>query len=119
MSLEVMRMFEVKEANLADAYLIWNKVDDSFLHSNGNIFPACPEWWPTRELAQAVLDKYQPKHVWEHGDVFEGTLYTMMFLHSKHERPTVVYLNSDIAALQSVSRYLENATFLFNIREKL
>ena len=105
----------------------WSITDEyrNFLHTDGEAYYRCGEYWPTRELAQAVLDKYQPPHVWEHGDVFSvlvecGHDIHMMFVHITHDRATMIRLSDKGTLVQEeYPDYLKNATFLFNIREKL
>ena len=111
-------MFKVTEY-CTGSYQIIN--GDKRLHSDGSIYETT-EYWPTRELAQAVLDKYQPvpKHVWKHGDVFKTPGYLIMMFVKTHDKPAkVIYLNDDMNATCKTQEYLGNATFLFNIREKL
>ena len=53
-------MFEITEHGYRKPiYTIQDNENGNYLHSDGNWFKLCPEWWPTRELAQVVLDKYQ------------------------------------------------------------
>jgi hypothetical protein len=84
-----------------------------------------PEYWPTRELAQAVLDKFQPKpeHVWEHGDVFRGRDGEIeIYMERLRRKPRVFCLtkrnycegHDDEWALNMIG-----CEFLFNIKEKL
>ena len=101
----------------------WSITDENrnYMHGDGSVFHRCGEYWPTREQAQAVLDKYQPPHVWEHGDVFEDRTgrYIMMYLNPKFGKEQVCHLNHNLAAGCRVSRYFRSATFLFNIKDKL
>lgn len=100
---------------------------NNYLHSDGSVYPCAAEYWPTQEVAQIILDKFQPKHVWEHGDVFEckeeieGAI--MIYMGAKYDKPQVFYLlhsvYSDLHATLPACRYLKNAKFLFNIRSKL
>ena len=97
-----------------------------YLHSDGQVFNT-PEYWPTKEAAQAVLDKFypKPKHVWEHGDVFKSVHKfipdVMMYLHpeKKHGKrgPRVVYMSSDTYAYGPINQYLADTKFLFNIKD--
>jgi len=80
-------------------------------------------------MAEEVLEKYypKPKHIWKHGDVFNyGDGSIMMYLEFCGGRvPEVVLLRDkcpDIekpAKFGNVEKCLENAEFLFNIKEKL
>lgn len=96
------------------------------LHSDGSVY-STREFWPTRELAQSVLDKYQPAHVWKHGDVFETETLsqgrqTMIFLSVQGLETCVIFLASNSRnrnASRQLGAYLKNATFLFNIKSKL
>ena len=54
-------MFEAIETHTnSNIYFALRNNDLVHLHSDGQVLPT-PEYWPTRELAQAVLDKYQPE----------------------------------------------------------
>lgn len=92
-----------------------------YLHSDGNVYPT-PEYWPTREIAQTVLDKYQPKHKWVHGDVFRsGCGHHLLMIYLKiGDRSKAFCLHSPISGPSShIDVDLHNAKFLFNIKEKI
>ena len=91
-----------------------------YLHSDGRIFTRCPEYWPAREHAEEILDKYypEPKHVWKHGDVFVVQNFPMICLCEGTSR-RVYHLTSGHMATCSMESYLKDATFLFNIKDKL
>lgn len=110
-------MFRVKQNS---GYFQISDKNGKHLHSDGSILKTI-EYWPTREQAQAVLDKYQPAHVWEHGDVFEEKRGTTMIYLVIDATPYVYCCPGPCwgAHDNSVSSYLQNATFLFNIKEKL
>lgn len=118
-------MFEVTNRN-SDRYYITDD-QELYLHSDGSVFYRSIEYWPTQEVAQIILDKFQPKHVWEHGDVFEcreeieGAI--MIYMGAKYDKPQVFYLlhptYDNLGTSLPACRYLENAKFLFNIRSKL
>lgn len=101
------------------AYYIKNNLGN-YMHSDGNVYRT-REYWPTRELAQAVLDKYQPPHVWEHGDVFRTTQGWIMMYHRFFSNPPQVMCIVGLCdgPSEMMERNLQDATFLFNIREKL
>ncbi len=94
------------------------------MHRDGTIVYQAEEYWPAEKEAQAVLAKFQPKHVWRHGDVFkfnrsfnEGT---MIYLeNSTNFTPEVRYVNTAAKASEDIEYYLVKATFLFNIENKL
>jgi hypothetical protein len=114
-------MFELVERTRTDDNFYFLRDDARrFLHSDGSILNT-PEYWPTREAAQVVLDKFQPKHEWKHGDVFELTKhgFIMMYIHLNCKNPRVIHLNHAMVATLSACRYLEDAEFLFNVMEKL
>lgn len=110
--------------NVKSCYKNWLIVSekDEHMHRDGEIIRYCPEYWPTEKQAQAVLDKFQPKHVWERGDVvqcYDGAIVVCVQEsggpirifgigdgHLNDEYQTDVNLNAD-------------ATFLFNIKDKL
>ncbi|KKK57424.1 hypothetical protein LCGC14_3054590, partial [marine sediment metagenome] len=98
-----------------------------YMHSDGSVLNTC-EYWPTRELAQAVLDKYQPAHVWVHGDVFDdgNGQWPKIYIHIMGEKPQVFRLCGPIGengmpTLSMVKSYTNcpGVTFLFNIKDKL
>ena len=98
-------------------------IADNYLHSDGRVFNT-PEYFPTREAAQAVLDKFQPKpkHEWKHGDVFKTSSGVIMMYHEftagrKSEVVCVVGLCGGPSLNMEYS--LQDATFLFNIKEKI
>jgi len=101
----------------------WSVTDENrnYMHADGSVFHRCGEYWPTREQAQVVLDKHQPPHVWKHGDVFkdeDGCL--AMCAHITHVTiPQIIHLTGPDTG--SYERWEEdhNATFLFNIKDKL
>jgi len=121
-------MFKVKCRNRRDAQ-VFKIVDDNhnYLHSDGVVYP-CGEYWPTKEQAQAVLDKLRPKHVWVHGDVFKySSGAVMIYIQLKNE--SVAYcLRSSIHQLKKnyypdragdQSYLFEEVEHLFNIKDKL
>ena len=85
-------MFEVKKYTGR-----WYIIDERgfSLHRNGDSFYSCPEWFPIQELAQAVLDKYWPSHVWEHGDVFynNDSLYCKIYIKIYDQQPQIFHLH--------------------------
>ena len=98
---------------------------ERFMHSDGSIYSCC-EYFPTEEQAQAVLDKFQPKHVWVHGDVFrKNTTGTpMIYVYTSVDGPMLYSLRPindqyPTAAAFDVNSHLDTATFLFNIKDKL
>ncbi len=94
---------------------------ECYLHSDGSILSCC-EFWPTEEQAQAVLDKFQPKHVWKHGDMFKfetgcdhGTLIYLEPFDTI--LPTLEYVDRKCSAHGELDYYLDSATFLFNVND--
>lgn len=116
-------MFDVSQPCKKGNWCIREQVenrDHRFMHRDGEIVLNCAEYWPAKEQAQAVLDKYQPPHVWEHGDIFDVGGCKMMYLHWYDHRAGVIHLDmSDTYVHNSVADYLCNATFLFNIKSRL
>ncbi len=108
-------MFRVEQCK---SYKIVNEQGD-FLHSDGTKLPR-GEFWPTKEQAQAVLDKHQSGHVWVHGDVFRREAGVVMVYLVTHEMGPVVYLlGYSGPARGTIDVCLADATFLFNIKDKL
>ncbi len=85
---------------------------------------------------EAKLRKaFEPKHVWKHGDVFdEGDgVYPKIYIHVDGEKPQVFHLSGGmftgtfgcgdrgLPAFSEASSYTNfpQATFLFNIKDKL
>ena len=95
----------------------------NYMHGDGVVYHRCGEYWPTRKLAQTVLDKYQPPHMWEHGDVLVldgGTIATYHRLAFPHSVPAIFSLDGHKTFHgDTVPCVLVSAKFLFNIREKL
>jgi hypothetical protein len=113
-------MFEVK-GYWDDNYYIGNG-HGNYMHRDGEIVSGACEYWPTREQAQAVLDKYQPPHVWKHGDVFKNRVGVCMILVQNHDSTEErVFCLAPYCDLDhpDVDHWLRNATFLFNINDKL
>ncbi len=106
-------MFEVKQCR---SYKIVNKQGE-FLHSDGSILSR-GEYWCSEGRAQAVLDKFQPTHVWEHGDVFDPGWHTIMIYLTPGSGPEVRSVSCVCTGTCGVS-VLRNATFLFNIKDLL
>lgn len=122
-------MFEIQQQIPSSFFIKSNKrCLCIYLHSDGQSLSTI-EFWPTREHAQAVLDKFypEPKHEWEHGDVFRSNGMdhgqTMVYLHPEKRyekrKPSVVYVSSDTYAYSEVDVYLIGAKFLFNIKDIL
>lgn len=115
-------MFKIDECILNTTYAI--RDGKNCLHSDGTIYQT-GEYFPSIQIAQAVLDKFypEPEHEWENGDVFvHGETGTMIYLKSNLEPAQVFYLygvNIGCAATCPANSYLNGAKFLFNIREKL
>ena len=106
-------MFRVKRYMKGD----WFISDGfKFLHSDGSIYYTV-ELFPTGETAQAVLDKYQPEHVWKHGDVFENCCGKQIYLKREGGEITVNLGHEDSNGTPAVQ--LPGAKFLFNIKEKI
>ena len=121
-------MFNVEHVPSLNQYVVADAARNS-LHSNGTIYGMVFEYFPSRQTAQEVLDKFYPKpeHVWEHGDVFKSGHPTnsgrMMYIHQdeghRKRQPQVIYIDHDICAYSPLNRYLDGAKFLFNIKEKI
>lgn len=114
-------MFKVKRFANTSYYV--NRGGRENLHSDGQILQT-REYWPTEAQAQAVLDKFQPPHVWVHGDVFKaasncGLDHPMMYVTTGGYGPYVIHLTNYQVRSRCLENYLENATFLFNIRSKI
>lgn len=89
------------------------------LHSDGSVYHQCPEYWPEEAQARAVLDKFQPEHVWMHGDVFRTKNNGSLMIHLVlFDGPVVYILEYSGPDKGAVSYCLEGATFLFNVRDK-
>lgn len=123
-------MFEIKEYGSYRSFYISEQVGlsgDRYLHCDGSIL-STREYWPTKEQAQVVLDKYRPAHVWVHGDVFaqENGDYPKIYIHVIDEEPQVFHFcgltgNRGLPALNTAKVYTDwpGTVFLFNIKDKL
>jgi len=89
-----------------------------YLHSDGRAL-STREFFPSREDAQAVLDKFYPKqeHVWVHGDVFENVAGIQIYL-EPFNGPIVVNLQHTKSS-GTPDVQLPDSKFLFNIGEKI
>lgn len=117
-------MFQVREYASCGYYYL-DDGDDNCMHRDGEIIPHAREYWPTREQARTVLDKFRPKHVWKHGDIFHpcgGQIsHTMMYVDPNvdHRSTQVVYVHEALVPTGPVKAYLSGAVFLFNIEDAL
>lgn len=116
-------MFKIEKAG--DQFVIADTTRNS-LHSNGNKYFGCYEYFPTKKVAKKVLDEYypNPEHVWEHGDVFTSGSPTnpgiMMYVKLINASSYfVLYLNNNNVAHGLPGTYLDGAEFLFNIKGKI
>lgn len=121
--------FEIS-SNFQDSHFyirtVKSQLGFKYLHCDGRVIDVC-EYFESKEAAQKVLDKYypEPKHVWEHGDVFRfetsSDFGIMIYIHyySAKDDPFVCYVNKAYKSYGELDYYLENAKFLFNIKEKL
>lgn len=109
-------MFEIKDKPVGGCSIMDER--HWYLHSNGSIWRTA-EYFPTRERAQDVLDKFQPKHVWKHGDVFKNSIGVTMIYIEPLTGPAVYSVSCYCTGTCGVEHHLKNATFLFNIKEKL
>lgn len=120
-------MFEIRKWRQGYGNYYLKDKDGDFLHSDGQIYHHAAEYWPTRALAQTVLDKYLPPHVWKHGDVFRRSSGTVMVYIVVDDGPIVycVYPSDNFypdyhpGSRGDLNACLLDATFLFNIKEKL
>ena len=111
-------MFEVKlGSTILGTYCI---SDDyrNYMHRDGEVIYNTCEYWPTREQAQAVLDKFRPVHVWKHADVLQHGLTTMIYL-TPSTGPELRSISCECTGRYEPENYLKDATFLFNIKSKL
>ena len=117
-------MFEVK-INVGQQSYFLGDGSGNYLHCDGRSLRVC-EYFPTQEDAQAILDKFQPKpkHVWKHGDVFRsGVGFNPVMIYMKYESsskfPQAFCLNGPIGDPAINLACLNNAKFLFNIKDKI
>jgi len=115
-------MFEIKHTIGSEVVFISNE-KMSYLHSDGSIYDVA-EFFPSKEIAQKVLDKFYPKpeHVWEHGDVFvtKGDLF-MIYIAPIYNKPALAFcLTPPIGGPASdTNDCLSRGKFLFNIKDKI
>jgi len=115
-------MFEVKE-HTNTGYFIKNE-RENYVHSDGSVYETV-EYFPTAAIAQRVLDKFYPTHVWENGDVFlSGFDRHLPLIYMKYTgtgRPPQVFSLDRIIGgpALNIERAMDGAKFLFNIREKM
>lgn len=115
-------MFEVRRWYGSGNYYIKDE-KDNYMHRDGAVVYDAAEYWRTEEEAQAVLEKFQPKpkHKWEHGDVFENYNGTpMIFIQNWDGSKKMVFCTGSCNFDHpDVGHYFRDATFLFNIKDKL
>lgn len=114
-----MSKFKVKEYWGSGYYYIGDD-SENYMHRDGEIILKAREYWPTQERAQAVLDKFQPPHVWKHGDVFKrksGVVFIYLVIYGTG--PVVYLLGYSGPDKGILDVCLADATFLFNIKEKI
>ena len=134
----IMSEFSVKQWRGNGNYYISDSVKSgNYLHRDGEVVNSAAEYWRTREEAEAVLEKFYPEpkglpqRKWKHGDVFFGggcgSKRPKIYIHIKGKKPQVFHLfcpengNQGLEACGDVKSYTEwsDATFLFNIKDKL
>lgn len=75
------------------------------------------------ETETELRKAFGPKHVWEHGDVFTvdhiSLRYMIYICDIFDDTPRVFHLSTAYGVGGSVETYLEDATFLFNIKDKI
>ncbi len=117
-----MNKFEVKQLLNGTCYI--SDGSANYMHRDGEIVYDAREYWPTRKQAQAVLDKYQPAHVWRVGDVLECNDKTYIFILMCSGMQQLVGLGPFgrvglLGGNYHIDVMLKDATFLFNIKDKL
>lgn len=110
-------MFHIEPAN--EQFVLVDTARNG-LHSDGTIYYACYEFFPSREAAQTILDKFYPKpgHVWKHGDVFNYKGTIMIYL-TPLTGPEVRSISCRCTGDCDVDTHIHDAKFLFNIKEKI
>ena len=129
-------MFKIKRFNGNYCIANFNSDGHDYLHSDGKIYRDAAEYWPTNVDAQAVLDRFCPKHgiikngrLWKHGDVFRsfknGELMMLTIIENARLEKTcnVFYLPNRVGYVRCsktpIDEYLDKGVFLYNISEKL
>ena len=125
-------MFEVKSNFVSSHFFIRDRFVSGidtvyrYLHCDGRVIDVC-EYFESKEAAQAVLDRFypEPEHVWKHGDVFTPTNNTdevMIYLETFRGVELFCVGNGKPCLADhrpSITTWLKDAIFLFNIKEKL
>lgn len=121
-------MFTIGSMFRDSHFYIHNGLTDRhmYLHCDGRVINVC-EYFESYAAAKKVLDKYYPKpeHVWKHGDVFNsGGEWPKIYIKVYGQQPRVFHLRGasngeGMVTCGCLNEHLNNATFLFNIREKL
>lgn len=116
-------MFKVKlGSGILNTYFI-SDGDRNYMHRDGTILHDACEYWVGWEAAQAVLDKFQPAHVWKNGDIFKSHSNTMVY-HKffGHRGSAAVCVDPNTAVVGpsgDLEATMENAVFLYNICDRL
>ncbi len=119
-----MDKFEVRSSTVFSHNYYISDGHYTYMHRDGEVVRCAREYWPTREQAQAVLDKYQPPHEWVDGDVGVKTNgETIILAHCTHssEQHYIVIVGGDTGSYEYWDNCVDSlrTTFLFNIKDKL
>jgi len=118
----IMSEFSVKQWRGNGNYYISDSVrSGNYLHRDGEVVNSAAEYWRTKKEAEAVLEKFYPKHVWKHGDVFTNCGGSeWLYVNIDSNKPFIICLSvrcyGDID-IQMAKKY--DVKFLFNIKDKL
>lgn len=99
------------------------------LHSGGQVFKNCCEWFPTRADAETILAKYPDaappvvEREWKHGDVFITSLVNSLMVYLIiRDKPCAFLVNIErpdgcYGPATDLDSILKGAKFLFNIND--
>ena len=115
-------MFEVKGYAHGNCFI--SDGNDNYMHRDGEIVSGACEYWPTKKQAQAVLDKYQPPHVWKDGDVGkteDGEFIILAHCTRDPQQHFIVLLGNDAGSYEVWDPCVDplHTSYLFNIKNVL
>lgn len=70
-------------------------------------------------IHSGFLKPVDPPHVWKHGDVFNFNHCKMIYMADPSQPGYVFYLVDGYVVSGKMQTYLDNGTFLFNIKSRL
>lgn len=111
-------MFTIQK--YVDSFILHDTRNGNNLHSDGSVYKTA-EYFPTLEVAQAVLDKYQPQYVHKHGDILVNNDGVSVIYLVINCIPRAYCLGSYGVPRwgRELAEFLTGAKFLFNVNDRI